>query len=1584
MTTDISRFVFYLGLSIVLLTRYGECKGELLDSNQHHNADDSKLTKPIAEDSTKNADSRKSQPSSADDSRHDSQVPIKILPDGFGPSEKLNTSSTFVSVAKAEDDNGSIQKSVVYGDEPSTSQADIFISTKASKFTVADRRSDERGIDDVKKKLSDLKQKVKKDRESESVRVPASVPVEDADQAKSPDEATEDEETEPVTKLEKPVIVSSRGKLRFQFDNSITESIKATGSAAENGLENGVRIADDISKLPLVKSSNDTTASISSDSVQTSSSSSTTDSDKGKNNATRSAKSSFHYQGGDGYTFENQFAIDSDRDDASKFDDRVSTYPINDPGNNIDRVRNFNENSNNVKLKNIVRKPQGFVLTTESSAEAELLRKTVTRFGAATTGKRRSTESPAFAAKLETTTTEASSTAVGKNEIARKPSMKPSSSYSSRRRVQPTTTALNENYSLPTTSTAWALASLKTPASVKTQKRPSGVEVLKKNVVEMVPASPKPVFMTTIKPFKSWSVKLQKTTTESATDIPTTMKPLMEVDAETLSPIALSGPVLMNMSEISVPSSSSSSSTTTPKFDLTSSVISSKRNEGLRNETTDIHFDLMEDSHKPLPVLDVNSSHKIKDVVADTMRYNYMAANSSNEKNNTFISLNVHKAENEAASNNPANILDFDNNAKNEIQHVSKPTLVKLDLPLNDEAPRIETFSSTTENSLFNANHRHVPQDLLNDVKSPSEVNDLRNTSTDGPAASSSEILRGVDYQNTESNTIFDQIFKVKKEKNDVPTKQADHESSNGTESELNKGDSMEIVTKHFDPEIEPIKRENSTVFGTSSSDSTFDNIKEVVTDPSPIYDIEIDDDNTPTIVVNQTVAVDNKDNRTWTSNVATSTFTSTTTSTTTTTPRTIPTTTTEYRVEISSTVPTIKLTTKTESVDDIMTTTRRTAPKRIFTTPSIMTARPSTTTQMITTTSYSFDDFTTLNPLFFSSTTKRKNTKLSPASPRIPVRTTTEEVTTMASTSSTVRTTEETRSKFSKSTTEMMEPVITISTSSPKPAIILPSSTEQIEVHTLDFNHPSVVSDSTSTEKSPSEITIVETTFSPSNELPTVPTFQPKLPPESVPAYLMLIFKSSFAHICRTKAALKENLFQYITERSSRVQSKDQVVMVVDPEQCKEPDDSPRLIPVALYVVDDLGSYDKTLIDEMQAVLDVDNLNNYTIPIHKIVYQPNFVPDNSRVIAAMIITSIAAVCFVLLIFLMCTIRNRQKLSYGQRCTPVSVDDYNLDNISEFNNSIRRKGAMRASKRSYGNPAFDDPLGPSKTLTYNGLIKACENRMALDDEFSQIPVITVKPEELPPGAEVKNRYANIIPLPETRVSLSNHCSDSIHDYINANYVKGFKGADKFYIACQAPLQNTIEDFWKMIWKEQAKVIIMLTALSENGVEKCADYLPPSEVLDCHRLFGDYQVTLKKREVKEKYVISSLQLKNMENNLWREVTHLWYTSWPTQGVPNEQSSIIALLIEARAYMRNSPGPHVVHCSPGTGRTGTVIACDICIRDYELTRSVNIPLTVAKLRRCRAGAVQTKEQYAFIYKVLTLYARKLNGGTPLESL
>lgn len=109
------------------------------------------------------------------------------------------------------------------------------------------------------------------------------------------------------------------------------------------------------------------------------------------------------------------------------------------------------------------------------------------------------------------------------------------------------------------------------------------------------------------------------------------------------------------------------------------------------------------------------------------------------------------------------------------------------------------------------------------------------------------------------------------------------------------------------------------------------------------------------------------------------------------------------------------------------------------------------------------------------------------------------------------------------------------------------------------------------------------------------------------------------------------------------------------------------------------------------------------------------------------------------------------------------------------------------------------------------------------------------------------------------------------------------------------------------------------------------------------------------------------LQNLENNTFREVFHIWYL-WPVNGVQSDGTGLIAVLLEARALQRGGPGPIVVHCSPGTGRTGTLIALDLGIRQYEITRTVDVPRVVYTIRRDRAGAVQTKEQYAFIYKVM----------------
>src|SRR5699024_5623009 len=93
-----------------------------------------------------------------------------------------------------------------------------------------------------------------------------------------------------------------------------------------------------------------------------------------------------------------------------------------------------------------------------------------------------------------------------------------------------------------------------------------------------------------------------------------------------------------------------------------------------------------------------------------------------------------------------------------------------------------------------------------------------------------------------------------------------------------------------------------------------------------------------------------------------------------------------------------------------------------------------------------------------------------------------------------------------------------------------------------------------------------------------------------------------------------------------------------------------------------------------------------------------------------------------------------------------------------------------------------------------------------------------------PANKHKNRLMNILPYESTRVFLQPIRGVEGSDYINANFIDGYKYRNA-YVATQGPLAETTDDFWRMIWEHNSNIIVSLTQTQEMGREKCFEYWP---------------------------------------------------------------------------------------------------------------------------------------------------------------
>jgi tyrosine-protein phosphatase non-receptor type 11 len=266
-----------------------------------------------------------------------------------------------------------------------------------------------------------------------------------------------------------------------------------------------------------------------------------------------------------------------------------------------------------------------------------------------------------------------------------------------------------------------------------------------------------------------------------------------------------------------------------------------------------------------------------------------------------------------------------------------------------------------------------------------------------------------------------------------------------------------------------------------------------------------------------------------------------------------------------------------------------------------------------------------------------------------------------------------------------------------------------------------------------------------------------------------------------------------------------------------------------------------------------------------------------------------------------------------------------------------------------------------------------------------------------PENRLKNRYKNILPFDHTRVVLKDGDPNVPgSDYINANFIsiddgRG-AGPHKSYIATQGCLQQTVVDFWRMIWQENCRIVVIATKLIERGKGKCAKYWPDKSDNGGIKTLEIYRGTLTIQHIlsieNTDYELREFELirtdfqegetveERQEVTSSRTIYQYHFTAWPDKWVPKDPGPVLSFLedINDKQLQIADPGPIVVHCSAGIGRTGTFIVIDMIlnqIKKHGLDCEIDIQKTIQSVRSQRSGMVQTELQYKFVYLAVKHY-------------
>eukprot|EP00731_Ephydatia_muelleri_P019111 Em0011g1151a len=307
-----------------------------------------------------------------------------------------------------------------------------------------------------------------------------------------------------------------------------------------------------------------------------------------------------------------------------------------------------------------------------------------------------------------------------------------------------------------------------------------------------------------------------------------------------------------------------------------------------------------------------------------------------------------------------------------------------------------------------------------------------------------------------------------------------------------------------------------------------------------------------------------------------------------------------------------------------------------------------------------------------------------------------------------------------------------------------------------------------------------------------------------------------------------------------------------------------------------------------------------------------SFFPGTSNgALAALVVLPLAIVAIAIVIKLL-LIRKSNKSERSNKSEQVTLtrispqqDQKGSSNDSGTNsNAVEEPESGKTTEDQLATQPIPEKIGKMTEVQQPIVLKDLENTInSVGPSWKSVW-------ESLPGSSTPAKGTNIeeMNLSEVHMKPGDSSRGAMLPYGNAIFVNGYDGSPNAYIAAQAPLQNTVEDFWMMVLGVECTTIVVLYSLSE--VVKVTLY---------------------------HYIGSA----NEEPG----------NGWPEHERPKDEEQFCAFCNEVQT--KGHETPIVVMCNDGVGHTGTFITILAMLEMAKKERNVDMVQIITSIRaRCPA--------------------------------